>query len=121
MWPPRQARQLLHACSIRVHTQGGIMDFSALIESLQNNLGVHLPSILGALGILIIGWLVAVIARAGSLRLLGLLLVNQRIRESTGQALDVEKAIAVGVFWLILLLTLLGMFNALDLALVSNP
>ncbi|HKA44328.1 MAG TPA: mechanosensitive ion channel [Burkholderiales bacterium] len=97
------------------------MDFSALIQSLQNNLGTHLPNILGALGILIIGWLLAVIARAGSVRLLGMLLVNQRIRESTGQALDVEKAIAVGVFWLILLVTLLGMFNALDLALVSNP
>ena len=33
------------------------MDFSALIESLQSDLGAHLPNILGALGILIIGWL----------------------------------------------------------------
>ncbi|MGH8634398.1 MAG: mechanosensitive ion channel family protein, partial [Burkholderiales bacterium] len=97
------------------------MDFSALVTSLQNALGAHLPNILGALGILIIGWLVAVLTRAGVMRLLELLSVNLRIRESTGQSLDVEKWIAVGVFWLIILLTLLGMFNALDLALISNP
>ncbi|HSC93841.1 MAG TPA: mechanosensitive ion channel [Burkholderiales bacterium] len=97
------------------------MDFSALVTSLQNALGSQLPKILGAIGILIIGWLVAVLARAGVLRLLELLSVNLRIRESTGQSLDVEKWIAIGVFWLILLLTLLGMFNALDLALISNP
>ncbi|MBI2509008.1 MAG: mechanosensitive ion channel [Betaproteobacteria bacterium] len=97
------------------------MDFSALTTSLQNTLGAHLPNILGALGILIVGWLVAVLARAGVMRLLELMLVNQRIRESTGQSLDVEKGIAIGVFWVILLITIIGVFNALDLALISNP
>jgi len=97
------------------------MNFTALVTALQDTLGAHLPKILGALGILIIGWLVAVLARAGVMRLLELLSVNLRIRESTGQHLDVEKWIAIGVFWLIILLTLLGMFNALDLALISNP
>ena len=37
------------------------MDLTKLIESLQSTLGQNLPSILGALGILIVGWLVAVI------------------------------------------------------------
>jgi len=97
------------------------MDFTALVNSLQDTLVAHLPKILGAVGILIIGWLVAVLARAGVMRLLEALSVNLRIRESTGQSLDVEKWIAIGVFWLIVLLTLLGMFNALDLALISNP
>jgi len=97
------------------------MDWSALSSSLQNALGAHLPKILGALGILVVGWLIAVVARAGMMRLLALLSVDQRIRESTGQGLAVERGISVGVFWLILLLTLLGMFNALDLDLTSNP
>jgi len=97
------------------------MDFSTLTTSLQNSLGAHLPNILGALGILIVGWLIAVGARAGVMRLLELLSVNQRIRESTGQSLDIEKGIAVGVFWMILLITVIGVFNALDLALISNP
>jgi len=97
------------------------MDFSALTTSLQSTLGSNLPHILGALGILVIGWLIAVIVRAGVRRLLGLLSVNQRIAESTGQTLDVQKGIAVGAFWLIMLLTLLAMFNALGLELISNP
>ena len=97
------------------------MDFSALTTSLQNTLGSNLPNILGALGILVVGWLAAVALRAGALRLLGLLSVNQRIAESTGQKIDVQNGIAVGIFWLIMLLTLLGMFNALHLELISNP
>jgi hypothetical protein len=97
------------------------MDWSAISVSLQNALGAQLPNILGALGILVVGWLIAVVARAGIMRLLALLSVDQRIRESTGQGLKVERGIAVGVFWLILLLTLLGMFNALNLALASDP
>ena len=72
------------------------MDFSALVTPLQNALGSQLPRILGAIGILIIGWLVAVLARAGVLRLLELLSVNLRIRESTGQSLEVEEWIAIG-------------------------
>lgn len=97
------------------------MDFSALFASLQDTLSAHLPNIAGALAILILGWLIAVLARAGTMRLLELLSVNLRIRESTGQTFDVEKGIAIGVFWVIILLTVIGVFNVLDLALVSNP
>jgi tetrahydromethanopterin S-methyltransferase subunit G len=97
------------------------MDLSALTSSLQATLGAQLPGILGALGILIIGWLVAVIARAGTRRLLGLLKVNTRIEESTGQKVQVEWGIAVGVFWVIILITLVAVFDSLHLDLISNP
>lgn len=97
------------------------MDFSALITSLQSTLGTRLPHILGAVGILVVGWVIAVAVRAGVRRLLALLSVNQRIKESTGQTIDVQSGIAVGVFWLIMLVTLIGMFNALNLELISNP
>jgi hypothetical protein len=97
------------------------MDLSALVNSLQNALGAHLPGILGALGILVIGWLIAVLVRAGAIRLLALLKVDQRIAESTGQSMRFESAVSVGLFWLIILITLIGMFNSLDLPLVSGP
>ena len=97
------------------------MDYSAFTTSLLNTLGAHLPSIFGALGILIVGWIIAVGARAGVRRLLILLSVNRRIKESTDQALDVESGIAIGVFWVVLLVTFLGVFNALHLELISNP
>jgi len=97
------------------------MDLSALASSLQTTLGAHLPGILGALGILVLGWVIAVVARAGTRRLLGMLKVNQRIEESTHQRMDIESGIAIGLFWLVLLVTIVGVFNALDLSNISNP
>jgi hypothetical protein len=97
------------------------MDLSALATSLQTTLGTHLPGVLGALGILVVGYIVAVVVRAGVRRLLGAMKVNQRIEESAQQRMDVESGIAIGVFWLIMIVTLVGVFNTLDLTLVSNP
>ena len=97
------------------------MDSTTFLASLQDTLGTHLPGILGALGILIVGWIIAVAARAGVRKSLGLLKVNARITESTQQEVDVEKGFAVGVFWLVILVTLIGVFNSLHLEQVSNP
>lgn len=97
------------------------MDFSALWTSLQNTLGGQLPSIFGALGIIVIGWLVAVILRGGTRRLLGMLKVDSRIQDSTGQHVGVESAIAVGVFWVVILITVVAVFDSLHLDRISNP
>lgn len=97
------------------------MDLSSLWSSLQTNLGAQLPSIMGAIAILIVGWLIAVLARAGARRLLGALKVNQRIRESTEHAVDVESTVAIGVFWLIVLATIVAALNSLHLEQISSP
>ena len=64
---------------------------------------------------------VAVAARAGASRLLSRLKVNQHIQDSTKQTVNVEGSIAAALFWVILLITILGVFNALDLEIASNP
>lgn len=97
------------------------MDFSVLATSLQSTLGGQLPAIFGALAIIAVGWLVAVIARAATRRLLSLLKVDSRIQDSTGQKVEVENGIAVGIFWLIILVTLVAVFNSLHLESISNP
>jgi hypothetical protein len=97
------------------------MDFSVLATSLQSTLGGQLPGIFGALGIIAIGWIVAVIVRAGTRRLLGMLHVDRRIEESTGQKVGVESGIALGVFWLIILVTVVAVFDSLHLDRISNP
>lgn len=97
------------------------MDLSTLASSLQTTLGAQLPGILGALGILIVGWLIAVVVRAALRRVLGLLKVNTRIAESTAQTVNVEAGIAAGVFWVIVLITLVAVFDSLHLDLISNP
>jgi hypothetical protein len=97
------------------------MNFATFIESLQSTLGTHVPSIIGALALLIVGWFLAVLVRAGVRKSLSALKVNERIGETTDEAMDVERGVAVGAFWLIILITLIGVFNTLNLELVSDP
>lgn len=97
------------------------MDLTTFANALQSSLGVHIPKILGAIAVLALGWLLAVAARAALRRLLNLLKVNQRIEESTGASMDAESPVAIGVFWLVLLATLIAVLNVLDLSLLTNP
>jgi len=97
------------------------MDFSGIGGSLEAALTTQLPRILGAIAILVVGWIVAVLVRAAIRRLLGLARLNHRVADTTEQKLDLESGIATGVFWVIILTTLIGVFNSLDLALASGP
>lgn len=97
------------------------MDFTRLVESLQSTLGETLPTLVGAVLILVVGWVVALVLRAGVRKALGLVQVNQRLRASTGSALDVEAGVATGVYYLILLFVLVAFFNTLSLEMVSAP
>jgi hypothetical protein len=97
------------------------MDFSTLFNSLQGQLGQHLPGIFGALAVLVGGWFIAVIVRAGLNRFLNMIGINKQISESTGQEVDIASAISLGAFILILLITLIGVFSSLNLQSVSEP
>jgi hypothetical protein len=98
---------------------------SNFLLSLQNTLAAHLPGILGALLILIVGWLLAVLARATIRKGLAALRVNRRISDATegpvAEPLDLEKGIATAVFWIIILITLIGVFSSLNLDRASQP
>jgi hypothetical protein len=97
------------------------MDFEVFFSTLQSSLGTHVPQILGAVAVLALGWLVAVVARAATRKLLAVLKVNDRIQGSTGTQMDAESPIARGVFWLVMLATLIAVLNALDLSILSGP
>lgn len=96
------------------------MDFRAMLESLQSNLGETLPSILGALAVLVIGWLVAVIVRAGTRKALGAVQLNDRVESSTGNRMDVAGGAAAVVYYIILVFTLVAFFNTLQLNQASS-
>lgn len=97
------------------------MDLTKLYESLQSALGQTVPNLLGAILVLAVGWVVAIVIRAGVRRGLGLVRLNHRLRSSTGSTLDLEAGIAVGAYYLVLLLVLVGFFNTLSLELASAP
>ncbi|RRD56002.1 hypothetical protein EII20_12915, partial [Comamonadaceae bacterium OH2545_COT-014] len=95
-------------------------NMTTMWDSLQSTLGLHIPQVLGALAIFIIGWFAAVLVRAGARKALGLLRVNERFAGATGQKVDITGTVALALFWLVLLITLAAVFNALNLALVSG-
>lgn len=97
------------------------MNFPSFTEALQGAFGSHVPQILGAVVIFIIGWLIAVLARAGTRRLLSLMRLNERITDSTGVKVDTERPVVLGVFWLLLLVTAIAVLNVLDLSTLSGP
>lgn len=97
------------------------MNMQTLWDSLQSTLGGHIPQLLGALGIFILGWIVAVLVRAGARRSLGLMGLNRRFGSVTGSQIDIEGSVGLGLFWVVLLFTLVAVFNSLDLAMVSGP
>ncbi|WP_066271630.1 mechanosensitive ion channel [Hydrogenophaga palleronii] len=97
------------------------MDTHALWTSLQNTLGSHIPQLLGALAIFIVGWFIAVLVRAATRKSMGFVGVNHRFGKLTHTHVDIEGAVALALFWVVILLTLVAVFNSLNLALVSGP
>lgn len=97
------------------------MDLSNILASLQSSLGGVLPNMLAALGILVVGWLVAVVVRAAIRKSLSFMKINARIQESTSSSMDIESGIASGVYYLVMLMVLIGFFSSLELEIVSGP
>ncbi|MFO7570246.1 MAG: mechanosensitive ion channel [Smithellaceae bacterium] len=96
-------------------------EMSTMWNAIQTGLGGNIPTLLGALVILVVGWLVAVIVRAGIRKGLRVVRLNARFAQLTGQTVNLEKGIAVAVFWILMLVIVTAILNSLDLALVSAP
>ncbi|GHA81076.1 mechanosensitive ion channel [Cognatilysobacter bugurensis] len=90
-------------------------------DSLERSLGVYLPSILGALAIVLIGWLVALALSAATRNLLARVGTNHRLATHTQSHVNFEHIASRIVFWAVLLLALIGAFSVLRVEGVSGP
>jgi hypothetical protein len=97
------------------------MNVSSFLSPLLSTVQNFLPRTAAALAVLIVGWLVALIVRAGGRRLLGKLKIDERIAHSTGHSAGIERIVAAGLFWLVLLVTAASICNVLELSEVSYP
>jgi hypothetical protein len=100
------------------------------MESMGNEIfgtiGTYLPSLLGALAILVAGWLIALFLSGIVEKGLHKGGVNERVNRLTGEGepgkrIDLEKGIAKGLFYLIMLFVLVGFFQALRIPLITEP
>lgn len=98
------------------------------VQSYFLNLIPDLFNLVKALVILLIGWLIAGLVRSLVVKLLNQTSIDNRIaswissgRGDTTSTLPIEKWIGEGVFWLIILFTIIAALNALQLTAVSAP
>ena len=77
--------------------------------------------ILSAIAILVLGWIIALLVSAGVKKLLQKLGTNTHLNTATGHHSNVESIIARVVFWIILIIAVIGALNVLNLTSVSGP
>jgi mechanosensitive ion channel-like protein len=91
-------------------------------DQVNQIVGGYLPHLIGALAILVLGWLVARIVAAivrGALRRTNL--DNKLARWVTGETVAVEDGLARGIFYLIMVFVLVAFFQTLGLTLPTEP
>ncbi|WP_373525388.1 mechanosensitive ion channel [Nostoc sp.] len=94
------------------------------VEGIVQQLILFTPRLLGAVAILLVGWLIAAIAAAVTRGILNRTNIDNRIAAGITGRQDVpqvEKIISSLVFWSIILLTAVAVLQTLDLEVVSRP
>ncbi len=92
-----------------------------MLTSFNGYLGGPIGSIIGAILIFIIGWLVALGIAALVRNVLAKVNVNQRMNSSTGKSYDIEEIISKIVFWFIFIIAISAALNQLNLNSISAP
>ncbi len=98
----------------------------SMLNEIFGSVGTYLPSLLGALAILVAGWLIALILSSIVEKGLHKGGVNERVSQLTGvqepeKRVDVEKGVAKGIFYLVMLFVLVAFFQALRVPLITEP
>jgi Conserved TM helix len=97
------------------------MDLTSLTQSLQTALGGHLPSILGAIGMGLLGWVLALVVRSVARRGFSAIGLDGKVNKAAGTQWPVTSFLATGLYALILLMTVIAVLNALNLGSASGP
>ncbi|MBP2279737.1 uncharacterized membrane-anchored protein YhcB (DUF1043 family)/uncharacterized membrane protein [Psychrobacter sp. PL19] len=92
-----------------------------MFTSFNGYLGGPIGSIIGAILIFIIGWLVALGIAALVRNVLARINLNQRMNSSTGKTYDLEGIISKIVFWFIFIIAISGALSQLNLNAISAP
>ncbi len=96
------------------------------MEQMINEIMTYVPSLLGALAILILGWLIALVVSKIIQTLLHKTTLDDRVAkmiagEEKAKKIEIEKGIAKGVFYLIMLFVIVAFFQTLGITLITEP
>lgn len=97
-----------------------------LLNQITETVAIYVPNLLGALLVLIVGWLVALIVAAIVRGVIKRTSLKNKMAawiagEEKAETVPVERYISKGVFYLIMLFVLVAFFQALKLTLITEP
>ncbi len=97
-----------------------------MINNITTLIGNYVPNLLGAIAILVIGWIVASIIAGVVKSLLKKTEIDNRIAAKFGETgadkpFQLEHGISRGVFWFLMLFVLVAFFQALQLTIITQP
>ena len=93
-----------------------------VLERVGETIGSYVPSLLGALAILVVGWLIARLIAAGVRGVLRRTELDNRLAKwLVGESVPVEKIIASTVFYLLMVFVLVAFFQTLGLTIPTEP
>ncbi len=93
-------------------------------NDIGNTVGGYVPTLLAALAVLLVGWLVALLVASAVRRLLGRTQLDNRLVGWVGgdpKGGHAEKWLGRVVFWVLMIFVLLAFFQVLGLAQVAGP
>ncbi|MDA0674210.1 MAG: mechanosensitive ion channel [Cyanobacteria bacterium] len=95
-------------------------------EELSGQLGTFLPSLIWAIILLLVGWIVATVAAFGIKNILKRTTLDDRLAnwvlgQSGDRDVPIEEWIATAIYWVVMTFTLVAFLNALNLEVVSRP
>ncbi len=98
----------------------------SILDQTFQSVGYYIPKLAAAIVILIVGWLLALILAAivrSALRRTELdnYLASWIMGEEAAKKIEVERYIAKGVYYIVLLFVLVAFFQALGLTLITEP
>ena len=109
-------------------TQPGVFETgTTYVEGLGQSIWAFMPTLLGATVILLVGLLIALIASFLTRSLLNRTRLDNKIadwitgRQEGVEAPPIEKWISSAVFWIIMIFTVVGVLQKLQLEVVSQP
>lgn len=97
-----------------------------IINDITQMIGSYVPNLLGAIAILVIGWIVALILARIVKSLLKKTGLDNKVAkklnaEENKKPFQLEHSISRGFFWFIMIFVLVAFFQALQLTLITEP
>jgi len=97
-----------------------------VLTKLYETVGAYVPNLIGALAILVVGWIVALIVSAVVKGVLRKSTLDEKIGgwvfgEDREKRIDVASGVGKGVYYIVILFVLVAFFQALGITLITEP